>query len=55
MMKSVLKEKRLIEFGSKGEQDLSYKCIFDWETVKVDDPFKTYGIVNIKIMNMALE
>ena len=33
-MRSVLNEKRVVEFGAKGTSNLEYKCIYDWGTAR---------------------
>ena len=54
-MRSVLNEKRLVEFGAKGSSNLEYKCIYEWGTAREDNPNKVSGIPNIKLVNLEIE
>ena len=52
MFRSMINEKRLIEFGGKNKTNFEYKCIYEWNTAKED---KINGVLNIKLLNLATE
>lgn len=55
LMRSVLNEKRMVQFGAKGTSNLEYKCIYDWDTAREDDGGKVHGIPSIRLINLATE
>lgn len=55
LFRSVLNQKRQVEFGVKSVQNLEYKCVYEWGTAKEEDPSRMYGVPNIKLMNLSSE
>lgn len=34
---------------------MEYKCIFDWDTAREENPNKVHGIPDIKLMNLKYD